>query len=494
MEAISPTQSPHATGGCVADSPPSGYLEQLGARARQRREDLNLTREFVAEHTGTPKSSIYNLEICMKNERLPMEDAWEQVLQAPHGWLRDTTIVAPPVGEFPESPDPKKTVVDEIVRFICWYSRHTCIDRTTEFDHLHADEQEMAEIIMKYYGVLGEELAYLPSATKEQKAASQKCRQMLGRFAKRIGPVAMPACLERLQAAIPDVTPGTLPVVDRKLSSILGSDLSIEGANRFCQEIFDVTLVRIKQDTSSTSPERMVSYLEGPSEVLIGAVRTISLDMVRAVGAAQIQFVTAVVGEETGDPVTTAAVIECCRTQSGFEWINEADGWFWFGQDMHNRIARIALKVFSVATVPVPAEEMQAAVGRTAYARYETYRARTYMVEPTSSVIYEVVSRLPDVDKAPYHSLVYQGRIDCAEVLSEAELAIHDVVRAHGGVANRRVLIRELVSSGRLVQQTMERALDMSPIVKPLCPRVWCLRGNAIEPDALRMALTENSA
>lgn len=467
-------------------------LQQLGARARQRREELRLTRNFLAKGIGVPPSTLFNFEMCMKYEPQAIETEWERLLHVPPGWLRNAEMVAPAVGDYPSEMASTDTVAEEIRKIVCWYSRRPCIGRTVVESELDADEQEMAQAVITHYGVYGEERAHLPSVTKTQKALSQKSRQLLARFTKRITTAVMAPAMRRLQAALPSFIPGTLDSVNVALAPLLGDQLTLEGANRFALEIYGVKLCKItpRHELNASTRERMVlSYLQGPSARLVAAVRTTALDMVRFVGAAHIQFVTAMVGEEMGTPLSAAVVLECCRTQSAFEWLSEGDGWFWFGPDTANRIAKVAMKIFAVASVPVQAEEVQAGIGRSGINRYEGYRTQPFMIEPPAYVIAELVSRLPNVYFSLYRDMSFKGQIPRSDFLTDTEQMIQDVIVAHGGVACRKTLVHELVDSGRVLLQTMERALDMSPIFKHIEPRVWGLRGNRIHPRALEGAI-----
>ena len=213
------------------------------------------------------------------------------------------------------------------------------------------------------------------------------------------------------------------------------------------------------------------------------SIATTVLDVIRAVvrsvGAAQVHFVAGLMSERLGRWVTASAVVEYGKSRYGFEWLDEHDGWFWYGQDTDNLAARCALKILHSAEKSVGIQEIVAGIHRWNQARIDR-SAGLYTVLPPLSVLEEIVARLQFVEATKnmkFHIESKENSDTGNHQLSASEAKILASIRKNGGVISRQALYEELVDTGVVERNAFDAALQYSPIFKPVAFGSWSVVG-----------------
>ena len=465
----------------------------FAARAKDRRKQLGLSGRALAERLGVTGVTLSNWE-----KRLPLttnHDAnWEAALDVPSGWLRDQSVETPALQSagaiattFPG------TTIGAFISTMCtWYARRTVPDRTTRFEELSGHEQRLATIISRRYGTAGESNSTLKAIGDFVGLTSERIRQITDKAMLRFEPVPPPGELvERLHAAIANDAPFPLVQPPNAVQEVLGIGQSLEGADRFFREVLAKRLIQTK---SHSVHEMMVVTAAASSAELARAVRQASMAMIRQAGAAHVFLVTGSVASQ-GLDTTPARVIECARMFTGFEWLSEPEGWFWYGTGNENRVRTNALKLLSVANRAVDIEELYGAMGRSRVPN-DIDRAASVSVSVPMSILQVILAQFSEFRRwqsndfllACVQEDVARTREAC---LSPSELMIYEVLLQHGGIATRRALTRALVDSGKLEKATFDLSLFRSPAFRRRDRGLWTLSGYSVTVEAIQAAMTE---
>jgi hypothetical protein len=115
------------------------------------------------------------------------------------------------------------------------------------------------------------------------------------------------------------------------------------------------------------------------------------------------------------------------------------------------------------------------------------------MIDAPLPVLKEVIKRIPGIETLQYNDFRLSVPVSPNDVLSETELAILDVLKRHGGVANRQVIVDEVLKVLDVTLMGLNFALDGSPIVVRLDTGVWSIRGTRLNTEAVVAALSRNA-
>ncbi len=462
----------------------------LGERAKLRRTDLAMSREYVAAKAGTQFANLVIWERMLPAVRRSVEENWEAALQVPPGWLRDLSIVlpdAPPVRIFQIPAE--ETVAAEIRRIGIWTTRKRIYNRTFQYDDLSAAEKRLADIFALRYGVDGEEMSILNAIGDRYGLTRERIRQITASMTERVaGNIFDTPKFDELIKVVKTLLPCRLDELDVKLRTVLGESLSLESADRFAREILGkaIAVVTDRPADMSLAWDKVVIAAEDHDAEALRAVREAARGMIRSTGAAHIYFVAGAAGKILGRGISQEKVLQCCKVISGFEWIIETDGWFWFGLDkIDNRLLPIAQKVLAIATRSVDGEDIHAALVRSRRDHYNINQPRPYLIEPTIDVVIEILRRLPGVRTLQSNNFRLESPLLLNEVLSETEMEIYDCLIMHGGVASTNTLKRELIETGRVKHISLHVSLNSTPIVLQVDYGLYALRGYSLNPESL---------
>lgn len=472
-------------------------LQRLGQRARERRDELSLTRNEVAGRLKISAMNLLQWERSLPRARRAAEAEWEQILHVPSGWLRDTKLIASPPAPFPELTDVSAITVADEMRSVCsWFSRKNRYHRTTKYESLLGPERRTVDIMLHHYGVFGESASTLQHMADRLRITRERVRQIGEEFTSNLDEdIGELSAFAQLRVAIQDYLPCKVSELEDRFRSLLGESLTINGADAFAREVLGRSIVRIITKPANmqghTTPMAVPDDTADDDE--LKAIRQVAVSMVRSTGAAQLHFVAGMASSVLQRGITPVDVIRCCKVFSNFEWLSEDDGWFWFGPAADNRAKTTAFKILSVATRNIDVEEIHDAMARARLMRYDPDRPRVYMIDAPLPILKEVIGRIPGIEKLQYNDFRPSTPISPSEVLSDTELAILHVLRRHGGVANRQVIIDEVLPSLDATIMAFNFALDGSPIFVRLDTGIWSIRGNRLGADAVAVALSRSA-
>ena len=473
-------------------------LQSLGARARARREALGLSRAAIAPLIPTIEINLANWEKSLPRHQ-KADAGWESALGVAPGWLRSTTDSVPSPQSFVTGFDASvESAIDIMQAVFAWYSRRRPATRTHDIHALSKSESRSVEILLQRYGAKGEPLSSLQAAGEAHGITRERVRQITESVTSRITDNALPTTLlDHLRIAIEPRLPCTVAKLDSSLRGLLGPHLSIEGVERFAREILGMSVVRIKVTPGAFATTRMAVRIDAPEDGTLAAIRNVVLAMIRTTGAAQIHYVAGAASEALATGVSPAEVLECCKMHSKFEWLVEADGWFWLGPSTENRVKNCTMKVLCVANRNVDIEELAAAIARVRITRYGPDVVRPYLINAPLPVLKEIVTRFPMVTTLQHNDFRMAERLGSQDGVEEAYLSdterdIAAVIRGSGGIASRSQLVADLVDSGRVIAITLNMTLDSSPVVRRIDSGLWALCGTTLSPAALGDAYTQS--
>lgn len=221
-----------------------GQARWLGNRAIDRREQLALPRTSLAELVGIPAVELLALERCFPRQRHAIEPKWEEHLQVPQGWLRNTNLQAALPPSFPALTLKQCMTVAEEMRIICcWFSRRNPYFRTNDFQKLTVSEQRTVEIMAYRYGVLGSGSVTLQEIGKRLGLTRQRIQQIVEGFGANLAERAIDApMLYRLKQQIQERLPCSIVDLDVYFHSVLGESLSVTGVDRFLRDLSGIGL------------------------------------------------------------------------------------------------------------------------------------------------------------------------------------------------------------------------------------------------------------
>lgn len=464
--------------------------ENLGARAKNRRNELSMSREYLAGKVGTNSANLVLWERQLPIKRRSAEENWEATLQVPTGWLRDIGIEIEASQTHSAVALPENTTVaGEIRNISSWVTRGPILSRTFEREGLSPLELLRSDIFARRYGVLGEEDSKLQSIGEEFKLTRERIRQITAKMAERVSGFAFHTPrFDELISLMPESLPSRVADLDTRFRSLLGESLSIVSADRFAREILGkaVTVITDRPADMALPWDKVAIDPNEHDSAALRAVRDAARAMIRSAGAAQLFFVAGAAAKILGRGIDIEKVLRCCKVISGFEWLIETDGWFWFGLDEgNNRLLRIALKILAISNRSVDGEEIHAALVRSRRDHYDSAPGRPYLIEPTIDVVIEVLRRLPDVATVQSNNFRLKEPIPLKGLLSDAELAIFNCLSANGGVASTATLDRLLVEPGLVKHMTLHICLNSTSIAIPIDFGLYVLRGYSLSPSSL---------
>src|SRR5665647_209146 len=160
-------------------------VDVLGRRAKLRRRENGQSGKEIATILNVDQPLIYLWETHLtRKPKKELEDAWEDALLVPRGWLRDPRM-HPVVGEVAKSATSVidissfecKTVADEIRCIGAWLSRNASRKRTCRIEELSEDEARRTRMFAERYGVSGE--ATLQSVGDQHGLTRERIRQVV---------------------------------------------------------------------------------------------------------------------------------------------------------------------------------------------------------------------------------------------------------------------------------------------------------------------------
>ena len=473
--------------------PPALDFELLAQRAVARRRLLRLTRTEVAQAMGVTHKTLSTWEENLPSTtRGQKELLWEDVLQVPHGWLRNQDMDVPESSSLVTAPVIiSDNVADEILAVGAWLTRASEKSRSVRFADLSDAERRRATMFADRYGVSGTENAILQVIGNRFGLTRERVRQVVDVMAARVDGVnfVLPRLLELREAATAaaETSVTEFEAANRQL---LGPHLSLLDADGFAREILGFSVATMTERSHWHAGNGLQPMLAGTGGTGIAvAVRDASRRMIRSCGAANVMFVTGMVSTELDAAVSVRDVRHALSAVEHMEWLTEEEDWYWFGMDTaNNRVMEIARKALSVAGHRLDIEDLQQAVCRSRRLLYED-RTSPPAIEVPKHVLREIFARVPWLSVVQHDDFVLTEPVSVEDTLNGSELAVAETIRRHGGAVARKTLNEEFVLTGVFSSPNLQIVLSSSPIIRPLGFGVYGLRGVAVSEKAFSEAM-----
>ena len=467
---------------------------QLAAKALARRMVLSMSRSELVRKTGISDSVLTQYEALLP-EKTAKDDVWEDALRVPRGWLRDPdAVINPAGGSLRYSRSEGATVLDDMRDIFTWFVRDDPQYRTNDRTLLSEAEKRTVEMLMQRYGAAGE-AASLTQVIAEQAGVSRERVRVL------ITPVIsncqssrlVSNAVKRLLGEIKPLLPARVSEIDAKFSAILGEGLSVEGAQRFAEDILRLPALVHTTPRSFGWPgeDRILMPGSGVDEEQVRAVLSAAANAIRLAGSCRINTLASFAASTFDVRLSAAVLRNLCVLHPGFEWLDEASGWFWFGKDFDSRVKNAAMKVVCVASRPVATHEFLTAVRRIKVGVANDMLGSICELPP-HAVLSEMLARFDNIKQVRVGVFQFDGALADATVaayLTPAEFHVYKAIKNHGGAMLRRLLADATVHADGIAIPTLNIILDSSPIIVRVDTAVWGLIGNHVSKEALRGAI-----
>lgn len=503
LRAACAQSSAQAPSPAVAALPSEQTRVSLGERAKARRRYLRLGASAVAAELGVSPMTLRGWEVRLPREhRAAAEDAWEDALRVPRGWLRDPTATAPDLSAPPAldltaldltAAEPRSLAV-EIHEVGHWLARTGWAHRG-DAAQFSRKALQYAAMFADRYGVSGHGGSTLQAIGNKFGVTRERVRQILEKMIRLAGDakITLPA-LSRLRSALSESAVRTVADFEAEHAELLGG-VTLGDAGRFAQEIAGSGLAlaggrKFGATGSALPPLILDPALEG----LAVTVRSAARRMIRSCGAAHILFVTGMASADLGRAVAVGDVASVLEALDGMEWLSTDREWFWFGADAaSNRALDATRKVLAAAGRRVDVDDLHQALGRSRRAFYRgTSRPEATAppeIEIPLEALRDLLSRVPWLTVVQKNDFVLAAEVKEEDVLSSSELAVVRAIREHGGALPRHVLLRQFVGTGVFSLPSLHQVLAHSPVIRQLRRGVYAVRGVEVTPSAYSRAV-----
>lgn len=479
-----------------SSSPPQELdYRELGARARVRRERLGMSRAFVAGKIGINGLKLSQWESSLpRQHRREIEDAWEDAIKVPRGWIRSPlTDLLPLHTRMPSLSEVGcLTVEDEIRAVGAWLSRAMEGSRIWLYNDLSEDEKKRAAMFAERYGVSADGDTTLQAIGSRFSITRERVRQVVDVMTGRARGIQfdLPR-LNQIKEAASTHRFWRVSDFNEAHRDILGC-VQLPDADRFAREIlgFGIASFSDRAFTQNANPICPVIIDDSFHDLMI-SVRAAAIKMHRSCGAAHVMYVTGLASEILGKPVSHADVLRALPAIEGMEWLTEDEDWFWLGPDFSgNRALEAVRKVLAVASRRVDVEDLHQAVCRSRRACYKSdARAHPPEIEMPQEVLRELLSRVHWLTVVQMNDFVLAEDVAIEDVLNSSELAVVRLIGEHGGAAARNIFNKRLVEAGLFTQANLQFVLAGSPVIKQLGFGVYGIRGVELPQKAFSEAV-----
>lgn len=515
-EQVSPDNSglasPAASGLLAGDNPSPESLSQL---ARAQREMLGLSVVEVARVIGINPLTLRNWEKRFPRRlNLDRRAKWETALRVAAGWLQawpaplssdgrvhriagDDQGASHPQTQMLKRPALTEGSVAQEIRAIgAWLSRRKLVNRTPNLGSLSTIERRTAEIFAQRYGVAGHDRSTLQDIGNEFGLTRERVRQILDRTLERAQGTQFEAPqLQALGKEIQSLLPIGLEEADAHFRARLGESLSLRTVDIFAREVLGRSFYTVTGNEKGPGV-KFRCYLvpvDQHDDSTIRIIRSKAREMIRITGAAHLYFVAGATGQALGRGVLPDEVMRAVQLVPGFAWLNEAGGWFWFGEEAENRLLNAAKKMLAAVRGRLDVEDILAGAIRSR--RHSTNRSSkdgtVHVVEPPWEVVRDVLRATSWCQTVQHNDFVYVGVLRDEDVLSEVECRLCSTLREQGGVAAFGRLQKELTQAGLIKNTSLSILLANSPIVYRPEFGLVAIRGIPIRGADLERARSE---
>lgn len=332
-------------------------------------------------------------------------------------------------------------------------------------------------IFMDRFGCSGIDASTLQAIGDKVGITRERVRMVVDKQMEFLGTTKLDtSAFDALSAAVQQLdTSLTLSEAEATLRPLLGGTLSLEGAIDYGIVLLGKRLQI--QITRRRGQEALVS--PGMTSEWISAAISCCNAVIRHNGAAMGNLVWAMTMREIEDFIPYDAFIAVVATQAGFQWLDEAQTWFWFGPDATaNRVMDRAIVALTNAKQPLDIEVVYGGIvrqGRTPWSNIAAQAASW----PPINIVAKLLASHPSFKCTQFNdfSLTAPVAFEGDQEDRASAAAIVDFMAENDGIASRWEINDHLLSSGRYQQVTLSLALATSPMIVQLERGVFAIRG-----------------
>lgn len=472
-------------------------LVALGGRAKERRRQIGLSAAGAAALLQVSAATIRAWEARLPaKHRGDVEDAWEALLRAPRGWLRDLAMEAEGPHDAQthfELPHSACLSIAEEIRAVGTYLAEPRSRRAQPVSGGSKRAEVHATMFAARYGVSGPDATTLQDIGNRFGLTRERVRQILERMLERArgASFSLPA-FTRLRTAVSEAGVCLVADFESAHAQLLGG-VSLADADRFAREVLGTNVASIVSKSFGRTGQGLQPALASRSTPdLAASLRDAARRMTRSSGAAHALTVVGMVSEDLGQAVSLADAKQALRVIEGMEWLTEHQDWFWLGADavLQNRVLEAVRKILATAATRVDVEDLHQGICRSRRTFYRNEpRARPPELEMPQDVLRVILARVPWLSVVQKNDFVLREPLRREDVLNSSELAVVEVIKEFGGATVWHVLNRRLVDSGVFSPPSLHMVLAHSPVVKPLGYGIYGLRGIDVSREAYAAAL-----
>jgi hypothetical protein len=190
-------------------------------------------------------------------------------------------------------------------------------------------------------------------------------------------------------------------------------------------------------------------------------------------GVTTILDIAAQVAERTDLSIDAELVRNVLSEKEDFQWLDEADGWFWLSSVPRNRLLNQIEKILSVAE-SIDVSELRAGISR---------HHRMKGVAPTKRVLLELC-RQTSWCRVEDRTVIADPPLNWEETLSDIEQFMVLVLKEHGPVMGRSKFEELCINLG-INRVTFYAYLKYSPAITKYAISVYGLRGVPVPPGVI---------
>ena len=352
--------------------------------------------------------------------------------------------------------------------------------------HTPGNIERNALIFRARYGGIGDAESTLQAIGDAHGITRERVRQIIDKQMSFLRVVDLRiACFNALADACQNLSPMPVSGAEQELRSLLGGDLTLQGAKDYGREVLGRSLPI--QFLPVKNGETLVT--SGDLPTWFQAATSVCKLLIRHSGAAQLNLAWALTMRQHQGWIDAGQFRKTLQYVPGFDWIDDDEAWFWFGPEgSANRLIKRAIEIISHSSSGVLDIEIIYG-GLTRYVRTRTSDvAEEAGVWPPVDVVQKLLAKSPDLVcqqgddfrlATSVASSNHSGKSGVAESLLE-------ILRTMGGLASRSELYQVAVVAHGMNPVSFSVALAKSPLLRQVDRSIFAIRGWPI--SAARLA------
>ncbi len=342
------------------------------------------------------------------------------------------------------------------------------------------------EILIGYYGWQDGRQHTLTEIGNRFGITRERVRQVCAKLTKRSRDPQFPApAMEQALALIHGRLPAAAQALEEEIArhGLTAVGLSIESVVAGAKLLDRVANFKIVSLPNGTGGDRDARLVVAPDQV--GAVATI-VDLAKKEvyfhGLGTVPAIQALASARCGAAASFELVRQVLRLMEGFQWLDEASGWFRLLPVHRHGLPKAVDKVLAVAG-SVTAAQLHSALGR---------NRRLWKEPPPEQVLLEFCRQMPGV-RVEGNRIIGDPPRDWNEALTGVEAQLVAILKQHGPVMERGAM-EDLCVAGGMNRFSFHAFVSWSPVITQYGHSVYGLLGAEVASEQVEDLLSERRA